>query len=132
MINKIILHGRICTDISTKEFDNNNKAANLRIAVKRNYKNQNDEYDTDFFNCSAFGNIAKLLSDYFKKGQEILIIGHLQNRSWETENGEKRYATDIIIDNAEFCGTKGNNDSTTSEQSLVNVVNNEDDDGLPF
>ena len=109
-MNKTILKGRISTDVEIKfTQQTNKKMARFSVAVRRDFKNQQGEYDTDFFNCSAFGNTAEFLEKYFTKGQEILLIGRLQNRSWETESGEKRYATDVIVDNVEFCGNKSNN-----------------------
>lgn len=108
-MNKIIIKGRISTDIGIKFTQSNAKIAKFSVAVRRDFKNRQGEYDTDFFNCSAFGNTSEFLEKYFTKGQEILLIGRLQNRSWETDSGEKRYATDIIVENVEFCGNKSNN-----------------------
>lgn len=116
---------------------NNTKVASISVAVRRNYKNQAGEYESDFFNCSAFLSQAELLEKYFKKGQEILISGHLQNRSWETETGEKRYATDIIIETIDFIGSKQSNNNDGEEPNVnqaeldVNVKNDLSDD-LPF
>lgn len=83
----------------------------------------------------AFGNQAEFLEKYFKKGQEILISGHLQNRSWETESGEKRYATDIVIETVDFIGTKQTSEQANeqvSEQAGVQVNVIDDSDSLPF
>lgn len=135
MLNKIILHSRIAKDIELKDLGNDKKVANFSVAVRRDYKNQNGEYDTDFFNVSAFGNSAEFLEKYFSKGQEILIIGHLQNNQWETESGEKRTATNIIVENVEFCGKKeesntNNNFEQVMQQNGVEVSTSNDD--LPF
>lgn len=121
-MNKTMLKGRICSDIDIQFTQTNNKKiAKFRIAVRRDYKNQNGEYDTDFFSVSAFGNSAEFLEKYFSKGQEILITGHLQNNQWETENGEKRTATNIIVENVEFCGSKSqqNNDSNGNVEEFM-------------
>lgn len=121
-MNKTMLKGRICSDIDIQFTQTNNKKiAKFRIAVRRDYKNQNGEYDTDFFSVSAFGNSAEFLEKYFSKGQEILITGHLQNNQWETENGEKRTATNIIVENVEFCGSKSqqNNDSNGNLEEFM-------------
>lgn len=137
-MNKIIINGRLTRDPEIKFTQTNNtKVASISVAVRRNYKNQAGEYESDFFNCSAFASQAKLLEKYFKKGQEILISGHLQNRSWETETGEKRYATDIIVETIDFIGSKQNNNDTGEEPNVnqaeldVNVKNDVSDD-LPF
>lgn len=122
-MNKIILKGRISSDIDTKFTQTTNKEiSRFSIAVRRDYKNQSGEYESDFFNCTAFGNTAKFVSQYFSKGQETLLMGHLQNRSWETESGEKRYATDVIVDTIEFCGSKKQeNNSNNFEQAMSNA-----------
>ena len=137
-MNKVILHSRLTKDIELKDLGNDKKVANFSVAVRRDYKNANGEYESDFFNCSAFGNTAVFLSNYFKKGSEILIIGHLQNNQWETESGEKRTSTNIIVENVEFCGSRQNNTENnnnfeqTMQQNGVEVSNTTDNIELPF
>lgn len=130
-MNKIIINGRLTKDVEVKATQNNTKIANVSVAVRRNYKNAEGVYESDFFNCVAFGNQAEFLEKYFKKGQEILISGHLQNRSWETESGEKRYATDIVIETVDFIGTKQNNTSELENKPEVEIKE-EDNSDLPF
>ena len=128
-MNKFICNARLTKDVEVKVTQNNTKIANISVAVRRNYKNAEGAYESDFFNCVAFGNQAEFLEIYFKKGQEILISGHLQNRSWETESGEKRYATDIIIETVDFIGSKQTNNELPKE---VEVKEEDDSDSLPF
>lgn len=135
-MNKIIISGRLTRDPEIKFTQTTNKkVASISVAVRRSYKNQQGEYESDFFNCSAFGGQAEFLEKYFKKGQEILLSGRLQNRSWETESGEKRYATDIIVEEVNFIGSKQTSEQATAQISTqsdvqVNVV--DDSDSLPF
>ena len=130
-MNKFIGKGRLVTDVNFKEV-NDKKIAGFRIAIRRNFKNKEGEYETDFFNCSAFGNTAVFLNKYFSKGQEILINGNIRNHKWQTEAGENRISTDIIIEEVEFCGNKNNtlNDSSLNDVNVT--VSNDDDDTLPF
>lgn len=134
-MNKLILKGRISSDLDTRYTQTNNtKIVKFSIAVRRDYKNQNNEYETDFFNCSAFSSTADFIEKYFKKGQEILLIGRIQNRSWETDSGEKRYATDVMVENVEFCGSKsenGNANNSLPPETKV-IENNTMTDELPF
>lgn len=102
MLNKVLVHGRISQDLEIK----NNNVVRFSIAIRNDYKSQSGEYETQFFNCVAFGKTGEFLQNYFKKGQEILITGHLQNNNWETTNGEKRTSTNIIVETVEFCGNK--------------------------
>lgn len=134
-MNKFICNARLTKDVEVKVTQNNTKIANVSIAVRRNYKDAEGNYNSDFFNCVAFGNQAEFLEKYFKKGQEILISGHLQNRSWETESGEKRYATDIVIETVDFIGSKQTSEQANeqiSKQTGVQVNVIDDGDSLPF
>ena len=84
---------------------------------------------------TAFKNTAEFLEKYFEKGQEILLIGHLQNRTWQDDNGNNRYATDVIVDNIEFCGAKKSNNTSninTAEQQLNDFEVSVQTDDLPF
>lgn len=70
-----------------------------------------------------------------KSGQEILLSGRLQNRQWETDSGEKRYATDIVAEKVEFCGSKSENNPAPKEETkegevVMNII--DDSDSLPF
>ena len=130
-MNLVTLKGRISQDLETKTTQDNRMIVKFGIAVRNDFKSANGEYETQFFNCVAFGKTAEFLNQYYKKGQEILLTGRLQNSSWETESGEKRYKTDIVVNTTEFCGNKANNENTSREIPVeVNVVDDSDD--LPF
>ena len=136
-MNKIILKGNLTRNIELKDIGNDKKVANFSIAVRRDYKNQSGEYETDFFNCSAFGNTANFIQKYFNKGSQMLLIGHLQNNQWETDSGEKRTATNVIVESVEFCGSKQQNNTNNdlsefAENSGVNMNVIGDDEPLPF
>lgn len=136
-MNQVVLKGRLTRDVDIRYTQTNNtKIANISIAVQRKFKNQAGEYEADFFNCTAFGNQADFLEKYFRKGQEIILTGRLQTRNWETDTGEKRYATDIIIDSIEFCGSKKENndepENVNQAELDVNVVDNGSNSDLPF
>lgn len=139
MANLVILKGRLTRDPEIKFTQTNStKIASLNVAVNRKFKNQEGNYDADFFNCTAFGNSANFIEKYFKKGQEILIQGRLQNRSWDDENGQKHFATDIIVESVEFCGSKAQNSDNDEPENVnqaeldANVVNSSPDSDLPF
>lgn len=128
-MNLIVLKGRLTREPEIKTTQTGTKVTSFNIAVQRNFKNQQGEYEADFFNCSAFGSTSELLEKYFHKGQEILLTGRIQNRSWDDENGQKRYATDIVADRVEFCGSKNNDNN--KEEVNVNVID-DNSDNLPF
>lgn len=128
-MNLVIIKGRLTKDPEIRATANTGtKVASFSVAVQRKFKNQNGEFEADFFNVTSWGNQASFVESYFKKGQEILISGRLMNRSWETESGEKRYATDIVAENIEFCGSKKDNQTETATESvIINAVENDNE-----
>lgn len=124
-MNQVVLKGRLSRDPEIRfTSTNNKKVANFSVAVQRNFKNANGEYDADFFNCVAFAGTADMIEKFFKKGQEILLIGRIQNRSWDDDQGVKHYATDIMVDRVEFCGSKSTN-TTSNEPTQMNDLQSE-------
>lgn len=136
MANFVILKGRLTRDPEIRFTQTNNtKVASFNIAVNRKFKNAEGNYDADFFNCTAFGASADFIGKYFKKGQEALVQGRIQNRSWDDENGQKHYATDIIVESIEFCGSKAQSEvepENVNQAELDVKVVDDDSDSLPF
>ena len=132
-MNLIMLKGRLARDIDLKYAQTTNTAiAGGSIAVQRRFVKE-EGVDVDFFNFTAFGKQAETMSKFLKKGSEVLIQGRLQTRSWEDNEGKKRYATDVIVDSFEFCGKKEENSTSNNIPTEVNVAENNDlDDSLPF
>lgn len=103
IMNLIILKGRLARDIDLKYAQTTNTAiAGGSIAVQRRFVKE-ESVDVDFFNFTAFGKTAEVMSTHLKKGSEVVIQGRLQTRSWEDNEGKKRYATDVIVESFEFC-----------------------------
>lgn len=100
-MNKVFLKGNLVREPEIKANSNGDEFAYFTIAVKRDRKNANGEYDADFLKCIAFGNNANLVKTYFKKGSGILIEGRLRTGSYE-KDGERVYTTDIAVDRIEF------------------------------
>ena len=102
-MNKVILIGRLTNDPELKIInEKGTKVVNFSIAVSRGYKNANGEIETDFFPCVAWEKLGENLSQYVKKGDQVAVEGKLQNRSYETETGLKRYVTEIIAENITY------------------------------
>ena len=140
--NKVILGGRLTADVEVKQTPAGVPVAQFSIAVNRKYSKEGQQ--TDFFNCTAWRNTAEFIGKYFGKGSSICVVGSIQNRSWTDQNGQKRYATDIIVDEAQFVETK-NNDQSAEPASTSNYIPsayttpsvpdfaaNAGDDDLPF
>ena len=100
-MNNIMLIGRIANDLELKEVGEG-KVVNFSIAVNKGVKNAEGNYEADFFQVVVWNNIAENLVKFCKKGDQIAVSGRLQNRSYDTDNGFKRYVTEIVANNIQF------------------------------
>ena len=110
--NKVILGGRLTADPELKTTSNGIVVTSFSIAVNRRPAKTSDgqaSQQSDFFNCTAWRSTAEFISRYFRKGSSICITGTLQNRTWNDQQGNKRYATDIVVDEVHFVDSKGEN-----------------------
>lgn len=114
-MNKVIETGRTTKAIELKKTTSGVSVAEFSIAVKRNFKNANGEYESDFFNCVAYRTQAETLSKYVNKGDLIGIEGRLQTRNYTNKDGHKVYVTEIIVDNFEFLQNKKDKQEQTEE-----------------
>lgn len=131
-MNKTILMGRLTRDPEVRYTQTTNKmVVNFTIAVKRRF-----EDNTDFFNIIAWGKLGEFASKYFKKGQQILVSGRLQNRDYETKDGNKRIITEIVAEELYFADSKksNNNNENQEEDNSFNFNFSllDQDDDLPF
>ena len=104
--NKVQLIGHVGTDPEIKNFETGKKLANLSLATHEVYKNDKGEKveDTQWHRLSAWGKTAEIIEKYVNKGKEIAIEGRLVHRSYEDKSGEKRFATEIIINDILLLG----------------------------
>jgi len=142
-LNNVSLNGRITRDLELKYSGAGTAILNFSIAVERDFKDKNGERKTDFINVTAFGKTAETISNFFNKGDGIVVTGRIQTSTYKDNNDKTVYVTDIIVNNFSFAqGTKmknsgqGNNQNNQPQQndpfeSNNNVVEIQDDD-LPF
>ena len=97
-MNKVILTGNICKDIQVNESGKGNKVVSNTIAVRREFKNSQGEYDCDFINFVAWNGQAEYLSNYAAKGDKIEICGRMQVRSYENKEGINIYITEVVVE----------------------------------
>jgi len=116
-LNKIILGGRLTGDVELKQTPSGVPVAQFSLAVNRKYS-KDETPQTDFFNVVAWRATAEFISKFFKKGSSICIIGSVQNRSWTDQQGQKRYATEIIADEALFVDSKNDTQSAPAQDSI--------------
>ena len=140
-MNKFQFMGRLTRDPETRVIPNSNtQVTTFSLAVNRRFADQNGERKTDFFNLTAFGKLAEFCSKYYRKGQQVLVEGRIQNRTWDDQNGQRRYATDFIIENAYFADSRRDSDvgnGSMGEAAPSSSIDGEfitidDTDELPF
>lgn len=132
-MNKAILMGRLTRDPELSYTKHQNTAVTkFSIAVDRKFKREGSP-TADFFNCIAWGKSAEFVKNYFQKGKMIAIDGRIENRSWNDEQGNKKYATDIQVDSVFFAGSKSDDGGQSQSQPSggFNTID-DDDDELPF
>ena len=134
-LNKAILGGRLTSQPELKQTPQGVAVTTFSIAVNRRGKKD----ETDFINCVAWRQTAEIICKHFGKGSSIVIVGQIQVRSWNDNNGNKRYATEVIADEAYFVDSKaeGNGDgfsvpSASKPSQNANFEEVSPDDDLPF
>ncbi len=132
--NKVILGGRLTSDPELKTTQSGISVCSFSVAVNRRTK-PGMEQQTDFFNVTAWRQTADFVSRYFKKGSSICIVGTLQNSTWQDQNGQKHYRTDIVADEVMFVDSRGESNNSAQGQAVPATPNFEEiktDEDLPF
>lgn len=104
-MNEIILSGRLVKDPEVRYTQTQKVVTLFSLAVSREVKNEQGNYDADFFNCVAWGKTAELMGNTLKKGARILLSGRVQIRNYES-NGERKYITEVIVNKFEYLDKK--------------------------
>ena len=136
-MNKVILMGRLTREPEVRYSQGAEPLAVARytLAVNRRFKRK-DEPEADFIPCVAFGKSGEFAEKHFKKGQMVSIVGRLQVRSWEDNEGKKRWTTEVIVEEQHFAESK--NSQPAAEQSkpaadgFYPIDESVEDDDLPF
>lgn len=146
-MNSVVLVGRLTKDPELRTTQSGVSVCSFTVACDRRYT-QDGKREADFINCIAWRQSGEFVSRYFTKGNRIALEGSIQTRSWDDQNGNKRYATEVVVDHAEFAQSKSeltqSGDRTYQEatgsavpympQATVGDVNGfmPEDDDLPF
>ena len=134
-MNKVELIGRLTKDVDVRYTQSSNTlVASFSLAVNRRFVKQGEERQADFINIVAWGKTGEFCSKYFSQGQQIGLVGRIQTRTWDDEQGQKHYVTEVIAEEVYFAGDKKNSDN--SENNNVDTTNTDYDtfqgDDLPF
>ena len=150
-LNKVVLAGRITADPELKQTASGISVLSFTIAINRRVSSKNGEQgenQADFINVVAWRQTAEFISKYFRKGSSICITGSIQTRSWQDQQGQRRYATEVVVDDAMFVDSRnesGAGQSTyapdaytqapsysSNPGSAPNFEDHNTDDDLPF
>ena len=105
-MNKAILIGNLANDPETRTTQSGIAQCTFRLAVQRRFANQNGVREADFLTIVCWRQTAELCSRYLSKGRKVAVEGSIQSRSYDAQDGTKRYVTEIIADNVEFLGSR--------------------------
>lgn len=135
-LNKVILAGRLTADPELKMTTNQITVTSFSLAVDRKTSKE-AEKKTDFINVVAWRHTADFITKYFRKGSPICIVGTIQTRSWEDQHGNKRYATEVVADEASFVESKSSSEQSglmpnVTSQAIPNFEEIPPDEDLPF
>lgn len=118
MINNVTLQGKLGKDIDLKYTQSGKAVGTTSIAVDRDFKNANGEKETDWVNLVFWGKTAETVANYFRKGDEILVVGRIQTRSYEDNSGSRKYVTEVVADKFSF--TTGRKSQNTQDGGVSN------------
>lgn len=139
-MNKVILMGRLTRDPELRYTSINNVAVcSFTLAVDRRFSRQGEERQADFIPIVAWSKLAEFCGKYFQKGRQVAVVGRIQTRTWDDNEGKRHYVTEVIADEAYFADSKRSDDVVASKMAdIPNEVQSdgfypiEDDDELPF
>jgi single-strand DNA-binding protein len=114
--NKVILMGRLTADPELKQVNGGTSVTSFTVAVDRKYT-KGEEKQADFISVVAWRQTAEFICKYFSKGSAILVEGELQTRSWTDQQGNKRYATEVVAHEVSFCEAKKNSETNDTAQN---------------
>lgn len=139
-MNKVILVGRLAWEPELRSTQTGAAVVSFTVACDRRYRKEG-EVQADFISCVAWNKTAEFIYQYFTKGMRIALDGSIQTRSWQDQNGNKRYTTEVLVDDVEFAQSKNESvgqtlasaypEAQAQNDDLIGFVPIDDED-LPF
>ena len=114
-MNKVFLIGRLTRDPELRYTGSNVAVASFSLAVNRNYTSQSGEREADFINVVVWRKQAENVKNYLTQGSQVAIDGRIQTRSYDGEDGKRRYVTEVVADNVEFLGSRSSSGSAPQQ-----------------
>lgn len=120
MINNVVLVGRLTKDLDLKYTSNGTAVATFNVAVNRQFTNQKGERDADFINCVIWRKSAEILANFTRKGVLIGIEGHIQTRSYDNQQGQRVYVTEVVVESFSLLEPKNKDTNKDSSNQYNN------------
>ncbi len=130
-MNKAILIGNLTKDPELTQTTSGISVCRFSLAIQRKFTNSEGERETDFINIVVWRNLADNCHKYLKKGSKAAVTGSIQTRSYDAQDGTKRYVTEVVAEEVEFVGSKSTLAEEKEEVSKLEPIK-EDDNDLPF
>ena len=122
-MNKVVLMGRLTRDPEVRYTQTNNTlVASFSLAVNRRFARPGEERQADFINIVAWSKTGEFVSKYFKKGQQVGVIGRIQTRNWDDEQGQKHYVTEVVAEEAYFADSRRDSDNSSSFENTFGTT----------
>ena len=133
-MNRVILIGNLANDPESRTTQSGIAQCSFRLAVQRRFKGANGERETDFLPVVCWRQTAEFAQRYLAKGRKVAVEGSIQTRSYDAQDGSKRYVTEIIADSVEAVGGRedGAQNAQKPAQNHQDEFTDVDDDELPF
>ncbi|ADY57613.1 single-strand binding protein [Syntrophobotulus glycolicus DSM 8271] len=134
MLNRVVLIGRLTKDPELRYTPSGVAVASFTLAVDRNYKNAKGERETDFISCVVYRQLAELCANYLAKGRIAAVDGRLQIRTYDGQDGQRRWVTEVVGENVRFLSPKDGNTAGSGAADDIRSFAQEIslDDDIPF
>lgn len=120
-MNKVFLIGRLTRNPELRYTSSNVAVATFSLAVNRNFTNQDGEREADFINIQVWKKLAENCGKYLTKGSQIAIDGRIQTRTYDAQNGSKRYVTEVVAESIQFLDNKKDGQATNNTTSTQEI-----------
>lgn len=126
--NKVILMGNLTRDVEVRTTPSGQSVANFSLAVSRSWKGQDGQQQeqTSFINCVAWGKVGEIIAQYVKKGDPLLVSGRLDQRSYEDKDGNKRQAVEVNVEDFNFIGGRSGGENSGASSASAPAAKSKD------
>lgn len=132
MINNVVLVGRLTRDPDLRYTSNGSAVATFNLAVNRNFTNASGEREADFVNCVIWRKPAETLANYAKKGTLLGVVGRIQTRNYENQQGQRVYVTEVVCDNFQLLESRNVSEQRQQTPGDFKAGNNTESFNNPF